>query len=96
MIAYIKGELVILEEDRVIVDVGGVGYGIYMPGRAMSALPADRFGSAYSYISECKRRCDAALRISYERRPCSVSQSDHSQWNRAKRRTQHFVSAFGR
>ena len=39
MIAYIKGELVILEEDRVIVDVGGVGYGIYMPGRAMSALP---------------------------------------------------------
>ena len=26
MIAYIKGELVILEEDRVIVDVGGVGY----------------------------------------------------------------------
>ena len=28
-----------LEEDRVIVDVGGVGYGIYMPGRAMSALP---------------------------------------------------------
>ena len=24
MIAYIKGELVILEEDRVIVDVGGV------------------------------------------------------------------------
>ena len=39
MIAYIKGELVILEEDRVIVDVGGVGYGIYMPGRVMSALP---------------------------------------------------------
>ena len=42
MIAYIKGELVILEEDRVIVDVGGVGYGIYMPGRAMSALSADQ------------------------------------------------------
>ena len=39
MIAYIKGELVILEEDRVVVDIGGVGYGIYMPGRAMSALP---------------------------------------------------------
>ena len=93
MIAYIKGELVILEEDRVIVDVGGVGYGIYMPGRAMSALPP--IGSEvliHTYLNVC----DAALRISYERRPCSVSQSDHSQWNRAKRRTQHFVSAFGR
>ena len=39
MISYIKGELVMLEDDRVIVDVGGVGYGIYMPGRAMAALP---------------------------------------------------------
>ena len=35
MISYIRGELVALEEDKVIVDVGGVGYGIFMSGQAM-------------------------------------------------------------
>lgn len=39
MISYIRGELVALEEDRIIVDVGGVGYGIYMSGQAMGMLP---------------------------------------------------------
>lgn len=39
MIAYIRGELVSLEEDKVIVDVGGVGYGIYMSVQTMSLLP---------------------------------------------------------
>lgn len=39
MITFIKGELVAYEEDQVIVDVGGVGYGIYMSGQAMAALP---------------------------------------------------------
>lgn len=40
MIAYIRGELAALEEDRVIVDVGGVGYSIFMSGQAMGRLPA--------------------------------------------------------
>lgn len=39
MISYIRGELVALEEDKVIVDVGGVGYGIFMSGQAMGKLP---------------------------------------------------------
>ena len=39
MITYIRGELVAIEEDKVIVDVNGVGYGIFMPGTAMNALP---------------------------------------------------------
>lgn len=39
MISYIRGELVSLEEDKVIVDVGGVGYGIFMPGQMMGLLP---------------------------------------------------------
>lgn len=39
MISYIRGELAAVEADRVIVDVGGVGYGIYMSGQAMSLLP---------------------------------------------------------
>ena len=30
MITYIRGILEGMEEDKVIVDVGGVGYGIYM------------------------------------------------------------------
>ncbi len=39
MISYIRGELAALEKDKVVVDVGGVGYGIYMPGQAMALLP---------------------------------------------------------
>lgn len=39
MISYIRGELVSQEEDKVIVDVGGVGYGIFMPQQAMGLLP---------------------------------------------------------
>ena len=35
MITYIRGILEGMEEDKVIVDVGGVGYGIYMAGTAM-------------------------------------------------------------
>ena len=31
MISYIRGELAAVETEKVIVDVGGVGYGIYMP-----------------------------------------------------------------
>ena len=33
MISYIRGTLAFFEEDKVIVDVGGVGYGIYMSGQ---------------------------------------------------------------
>lgn len=40
MISYIRGELALLEEDKVIIDVGGVGYAVFMPGRAMGRLPA--------------------------------------------------------
>ena len=39
MISYIRGELAAQYEDKVIVDVGGVGYGIYMSAQSMSKLP---------------------------------------------------------
>lgn len=39
MISYIRGELVGVQEDRIIVDVGGVGYGIFMSAQTMSRLP---------------------------------------------------------
>lgn len=39
MISYIRGELVSIDEDKAIVDVGGVGYGIFMPAQSMNQLP---------------------------------------------------------
>lgn len=40
MISYIRGELVAVEEEKVIIDVNGVGFGIFMPGQSMNQLPA--------------------------------------------------------
>lgn len=39
MISYIRGELTFVEEDRVTVDVGGIGYAVFMPGSAIGLLP---------------------------------------------------------
>ncbi len=40
MISYIRGSLAAMEEDRVIVDVGGVGFGVFMPVQSMERLPS--------------------------------------------------------
>ena len=40
MISYVKGELIAIEEEKVIIEVNGVGFGIFMPGQAMGMLPA--------------------------------------------------------
>lgn len=40
MISYIKGELAAVEDDRVIVEAGGIGYGIFMPAGSIARLPA--------------------------------------------------------
>lgn len=39
MISYIRGNLAAVEKDKAVVDVHGVGYGIYMPERALGLLP---------------------------------------------------------
>ena len=39
MISYIRGKLAAIEDTKIVVDVGGVGYGIFMPGRVMARLP---------------------------------------------------------
>ena len=39
MISFVRGELVAVEEEKAIVDVNGVGYGVYMPGQAIAMLP---------------------------------------------------------
>ena len=40
MISYLRGELAAVEEQKAIIDVGGVGYGVYMSQQAMTLLPA--------------------------------------------------------
>ena len=39
MISYIRGKLAAIEESKIIIDVGGIGYGIFVSGRAMMNLP---------------------------------------------------------
>lgn len=39
MISYLRGELVSIEEDKAIIDVNGVGFGVFMPGQSMTMLP---------------------------------------------------------
>ncbi len=40
MIQYITGRLTAVEEDQILVETGGIGYGIYMPASAMANLPS--------------------------------------------------------
>ena len=55
MISYIKGELVEVTEDSVVLDHGGMGFSIMMPGSILAKLPA--IGSelkvrTYLYVKE--------------------------------------------
>lgn len=52
MISYIRGELADVDINKVILDVGGVGYGIFMPAQSMARLP--RIGQEiklYTYLN---------------------------------------------
>ena len=52
MISYVRGELAAIEEQKAVVDVGGIGYGVYMPQQAMALLP--EIGSTvklYTYLN---------------------------------------------
>lgn len=40
MVSYVRGELVAIEEEKVIIDVNGVGFGVFMPAQSMNYLPA--------------------------------------------------------
>lgn len=39
MFSYIKGELVEVNADHIVLDAGGIGYMIYISGQAMNELP---------------------------------------------------------
>jgi len=40
MISYIRGQLAAVQEQKAIVEAGGIGYGIYMSQQTLSMLPA--------------------------------------------------------
>ena len=61
MISYVKGELAAIEEQKAIIDVGGIGYGVFMPHQALAMLPS--VGSETLHLSECAGRCHAAFWI---------------------------------
>ncbi len=39
MISYVRGELADIDAQKAVVDVGGVGYGVFMTQQALSLLP---------------------------------------------------------
>ncbi len=52
MISYVRGKLASIEEDKAIIDVGGVGYGVYMPRQSLSFLPeAGSEVKLYTYLN---------------------------------------------
>lgn len=52
MISYVKGELVFVGEDKIIVDVNGIGYGIFMPKQSMTLLPPNgNKVTIYTYLN---------------------------------------------
>lgn len=52
MISYVRGEVAAFEAEKVIIDVNGIGYGIYMSQQAMGRLPmVGREVKLYTYFS---------------------------------------------
>ena len=39
MYSYIKGELAEVNTDHIVIDVGGIGYMIYIPAQSLNYLP---------------------------------------------------------
>ena len=57
MISFIRGDLAVVEEDMVVIDVGGVGYGIFMPFQSITRLP--RIGHEVKLFTYLNVREDA-------------------------------------
>ena len=52
MIGYLKGEVAAIYEDRIIIEVGGIGYNVFMPGSSLDLI--DGIGisvKVYTYLS---------------------------------------------
>ena len=51
MISYIRGELAAVQEQKAIVEAGGIGYGIYMSQQTLSMLPAVGEVKIHTYLN---------------------------------------------
>lgn len=52
MVAYVRGKLVSVEEDKVIVDVGGIGYNVFVSASTFTKLPSDGHEiTLYTYLN---------------------------------------------
>lgn len=50
MISYIRGELAAVQEQKAIVEAGGIGYGIYMSQQTLSMLPESSSRILYIHL----------------------------------------------
>ena len=50
MIGYLKGKILSLTEDAVLIEVGGVGYEVLCSSSALSSLSGKREGELYTYL----------------------------------------------
>jgi len=57
MISFVRGELASVESDMALVDVGGVGYGVFMPSQSLERLP--RVGQEVKLFTYLNVREDA-------------------------------------
>lgn len=52
MISFLRGKLDAVEEQKAVIDVGGVGYGVFMSRQALSMLPqAGNEIKVYTYLN---------------------------------------------
>lgn len=52
MIAFVRGELAAVEEEKVIIDVGGIGYNVFVSASTFSKLPLEgREVKLYTYMN---------------------------------------------
>ena len=40
MVSYVRGELIAIEVEKVIIEVNGMGFGVFMPAQSMNFLPS--------------------------------------------------------
>ena len=91
MISYIRGELAAVGEEQVVVEVQGIGYGIFMPGQAMTMLPP--IGSEVKIHTYLNVREDAMQLFGFLTKDDLkvFSAFDRSEWNWAERRLEYFI-----
>ncbi len=59
MIGYVKGEVAAIYDDRIVIEVGGIGYNIFMPGSSLELI--DGIGAQLKVYTYLLVREDALL-----------------------------------